>query len=451
MSSLALFYLSFLLAAGDGHIIDLQILEKQAITAYLFSHYGERTILVDSAKADREGNILFFMPEGSSPGLYEIRFSNDRFFRLLFNEEDVHLATLVSNPADSLRVIGSLENSIYYEYLRLSRDVLYRLSILETVMDYYPRNTDFFTAAFAEVQSLVRKEKDFIEKITVAYPGSLAVRYILFTRANIPDPLLPPDLKNEARRHDFFSGKDFTDTLLLQTDAYTGKVIEYLSFYRDPTYNFDEQEQAFIRAVDTLLLTNVMHDAVFSAILQYLVGGFEKFKFEKVLNHIYENYIPMISCTDESVRSSLEKRLAQYSRIVPGVPAPDFNIPDINGRMVHLYDLSSPKTLLIFWASWCPHCREALTTLRSMRARDPQSGTGLPEIIAISIDTEEDKWRNEVVSQGYDWTNCAELKGWNGAAVAAYYIYATPTFILLGTDKKIIARAGTISEISKFF
>jgi len=448
---LPVFFLSWTLIAGDGHLINVQVSNGRGITVYLFSHYGERTILVDSAMSDKSGNILFHMPEGSSPGLYELRFPNNRFMRLMYNNEDIQFSTDTAYPADSLRVIESSENEIYYEYLRLSRNVIYRLSILEPVIDYYPRNTDFFSEAAHEVQSLVRKEQDFVDNITADYPGSLAVHYVNFTRNNIPDLFLPPEVKNEIRKRDFFKGKDFRDTLLLQTDAYTSKVIEYLSLYRNPDYNFDEQEKAFIRAVDTLLLRNVMHDAVFSSIVQYLVGGFEKFKFERALNHIYEQYVPMISCTDESVRNNLEKRLAQYSKIVPGVPAPDFNIPDIDGKMVHLYNCSAPKILLIFWASWCPHCKQELATLKSMTASSGKAVSVMPFIIAISIDSEEKKWRDEVLSQGYSWTNCAELKGWNGPVVSSYYIFATPTFILLGPDKKIIEKSGTLNEISKFF
>jgi thiol-disulfide isomerase/thioredoxin len=437
--------------AGDGHFIRVGVSNGKDIKVFLYSHYGEKTILVDSAQSDQSGNIVFYMDDGALTGLYEIRFPNNRFMRLLYNNEDVHLFTDASYPADSLRIIQSFENEIYYEYMRLSGDVFYRLSILEPVMNYYPRNNDFFSEAAREVQGLIKQEQEFVEEITRNYPHSLATRYIRFTRTNIPDPFMPPQWKNEVRKRDFFKTKDFTDSLLLQTDAYTGKVIEYLTFFRNPDYNFDEQEKAFIRAVDTLLLTNDMHDAVFSSIVQYLVGGFEKFKFERALSHIYEKYIPLISCTDETVQTNLEKRLSQYAKIVPGVPAPDFNIPDINGKIVHLYDCPASKILLIFWASWCPHCKQELATLKSMIASDNKAAPELPQIIAVSVDSEEKKWRDEVLSQGYSWSNCAELKGWNGLAVTSYYIFATPTFILLGPDKKIIEKSGTLSEISKFF
>ena len=142
---------------------------------------------------------------------------------------------------------------------------------------------------------------------------------------------------------------------------------------------------------------------------------------------------------------------SQYSKIVPGAQAPDFTIPDTDGNSIHLYEIQSEKILLIFWASWCPHCEEELESLKSMVGHHLAVASQLPEIIAISVDTEMEAWTDKILNNAYTWTNCAELKGWNGTAVSSYYIYATPTFILVGPDKKIIARSGTISEISKFF
>jgi len=436
---------------GAAHIMQVDLAEGQGIPAYLLSIYGERTILVDSALSNETGSLNFDMPDERLPGLYQLRFPNNISLNLIYNYEDIHIRTSLINPIDSLKIIQSEENRLYYGYLRLSRDVLYRTEILDPVMNYYPRNTTFFAQAATEATQMVQMEREYIEKLEVSNPNSLAGRYIQFTRSVIPDPLLPAEKKNALRKHEFFTGKDFNDTELLQTDAIPGKLIEYLAMHRKQNYNFDQQEAAFIEAVDSIVFLNVMHEDVFAYVIQYLVAGFERFKFEKVLNHIFTEYLPMISCTDESVKDNLEKRLAQYSKITPGAQAPDFTIPDIDGNAIHLYSLQSEKILLIFWASWCPHCEEELETLKSMVDKDQAAARPLPEIIAISVDTEMDLWMDKILNNAYTWTNCAELKGWNGLAVSSYYIYATPTFILIGPDKKIIARSGTISEISKFF
>jgi len=43
---------------------------------------------------------------------------------------------------------------------------------------------------------------------------------------------------------------------------------------------------------------------------------------------------------------------SQRSQLVPGTPAPDFELPDLSGRMHRLSGLQGSKVLLTTWASW---------------------------------------------------------------------------------------------------
>lgn len=67
-----------------------------------------------------------------------------------------------------------------------------------------------------------------------------------------------------------------------------------------------------------------------------------------------------------------------------GNPAPDFELPDVNGKPFRLDDDRGDHRalLIVFWGVWCPYCREILVGLseqyEQLRAR------GL-EVIAIGI------------------------------------------------------------------
>lgn len=54
----------------------------------------------------------------------------------------------------------------------------------------------------------------------------------------------------------------------------------------------------------------------------------------------------------------------------PGAMMPPLTLPDAQGQMVNLGELSQGKvTLLVYWSISCPHCREQLPQLQAMAKR----------------------------------------------------------------------------------
>jgi len=67
-------------------------------------------------------------------------------------------------------------------------------------------------------------------------------------------------------------------------------------------------------------------------------------------------------------------------------PAPQFTLPDLNGKQVRLQDFPNKVLIVDFWATWCAPCREEIPHLN--RLYENYRGKGL-EIIGISMDTDE--------------------------------------------------------------
>lgn len=51
--------------------------------------------------------------------------------------------------------------------------------------------------------------------------------------------------------------------------------------------------------------------------------------------------------------------------LVPGDPAPEFSLPDIDGNPVTLSGFRDKTVILVFWSTWCSRCSEELTFLRN--------------------------------------------------------------------------------------
>ncbi len=70
-------------------------------------------------------------------------------------------------------------------------------------------------------------------------------------------------------------------------------------------------------------------------------------------------------------------------RLGKGVPAPDFTLPDINGKMVSLTDYRGKVVLINIWATWCPPC---VAEMPSMEKLNQELKDEDFEILAVSLD-----------------------------------------------------------------
>ncbi|MBO7198776.1 MAG: TlpA family protein disulfide reductase [Alistipes sp.] len=68
-----------------------------------------------------------------------------------------------------------------------------------------------------------------------------------------------------------------------------------------------------------------------------------------------------VEATEEK---SIDDEVAATTLIHAGDVAPDFSVVMLDGSNVTLSALQGKPTLLIFWATWCPPCREELAHLQ---------------------------------------------------------------------------------------
>lgn len=63
--------------------------------------------------------------------------------------------------------------------------------------------------------------------------------------------------------------------------------------------------------------------------------------------------------------------------------APDFTLPDLNGKQISLSDYKGKVVLLNFWATWCPPCRLEMPTIEKAYQKYKTKGF---EVLAVSVD-----------------------------------------------------------------
>jgi peroxiredoxin len=71
--------------------------------------------------------------------------------------------------------------------------------------------------------------------------------------------------------------------------------------------------------------------------------------------------------------------------IEPGAPAPDFSLPDQDGKQVSLEDLKGQKTVLVFYPSdFSPVCTDQLNVYQEVMPQFEEQGV---KVVGISVDS----------------------------------------------------------------
>ncbi|MCF8235681.1 MAG: redoxin domain-containing protein [Bacteroidales bacterium] len=428
--------LLFASANGQEHTIEGIIENYNNNQIYIANFYGDQDRIIDSLQTDEQGYFKFSMPENAATGKYRVIMKNNKYFDLVYNDENIRILTKSDSPIEYMDVLNSEENQVFYDYIKRRSLTQYKLELLQPVVSYYPGNTDFYTKAEDEFMAVQENMQQFIDSVEQAMPGSYALKIMKSEQEPMRDPELSAFEQTIYMQQHFFDYVDFSDTSLMRSDVFSTKLIGYLGLYQNSNFTKDQLEDAFIRAVDTILLKTRVNRDVYEFAIEYLIGGFNQYNFNKVLDYIAENSEFDESCDYEEEKSELEKRIETMKKLAIGKTAPDFTASTTSGDQVTLSELDDDYVLLVFWASWCPHCTKQLPELEKFYHDNPYD----LEVISVSIDSSHSEYEAFIETGDYNWINICDFTGWNNQLAELYGIHATPTLILLNEDREIIAK-----------
>ena len=117
---------------------------------------------------------------------------------------------------------------------------------------------------------------------------------------------------------------------------------------------------------------------------------------------------------------------------------PDFEQPDVTGKLIRTADFRGKYLFVDFWASWCGPCRLEGPHLK--RAFDRHKKDGLV-VLSVSIDDSRQKWLNAIKQdQTGEFLHVGDMKGRENAAAQLLKVNMVPQNFLIDPQGKIIGK-----------
>ncbi|MCP4252685.1 MAG: redoxin domain-containing protein [Candidatus Scalindua sp.] len=451
----------------------------------LLDFFGDKNTVVASTTVDKDGLFQFPFSDDSPVGMYRLRFDKGRNVDIIYNRKDIELS--ISKPSvqagkyslsDGIDVLSSGDSSLYYGFLRTLDLRRKRTALLNQLKLVYPTSKnstsgvtgagEFRSQIEVELGNLHNEFEVYIQQLIDNNPDSYTAKIIRTMKTPVFSVESPEGDQREWLKEHFWDSVDLSDATLLHSTVIPSKVFEYILLYNDNRLNKEYLQMAFIEAVDDVLFRAQADETVFSVVLDIVTRRFEKSQYELVLTYITENYILSDSGCEDSEKAvsadradELRDKVETIKRMAVGNTAPEIDMPQqglfdlkiaegsvvpASGSQMKLSSISAEYTLVLFWASWCPHCQSLLSAVKGIY--EEYSDKGL-EILAISIDKDRIAWQNSITKGQYSWINYSELNGWNGKAAKEYGVWSTPRMYLLDREKRIIAKPVTVEELKE--
>jgi thiol-disulfide isomerase/thioredoxin len=440
------FAVSALLVSAQNHQINGTINGLANEDVFLMRILGQNRSIIDTATTDQSGAFTFHLDENLPVGMYSLIYGPGQPLDLIYNQEDIRFVSGGTSGEAPVQIVESVENLIYYDYLFLKGYNLFKMDLLDPLLRQYPKDDDFYRQLLQEYRQMGEEIQERVKTLTSENPNTIASHFIRVDAPLYVDPEWSGEKKKQYQKVHYFDQTDFTDTLLLRSNILTAKVIGYLSLFQEKEMTKEEMENGLLVGVDTILDKAMADQQVYEFVIDFLIDGFQAVGFERGLEYVAEKNQLEQFCENTERKAELEDKMELIKKLAIGKTAPDFTTTDLNGKKITLSEIQSKRIVLVFWASWCPHCDELLPELK--KYYDPLN-TGELEIIAVSVDKEKSDVRASIDSGSYNWINIAALKGWDGPVVLEYGIAATPTIFILDENKKIIGKPGNKFELKK--
>lgn len=311
-----------------------------------------------------------------------------------------------------------------------------------------------------EEQDLVKIDSTEIKDGKFSFAGEVAeVEYSFIEINEVPQPLQIPFIlengeiklvadKNDLQNSKVTGTKNNDDLMKFNEVSYQiGKEIE--EFQQANMQKFQEASMNNDQATIESLMQEMeaKQNKLFDEAKNYISNNKDSYVSVLLLAQIGANletkelsekfHALSTPVKETKLGKEIAERLKTSEATEVGKIAPDFSAPDLEGKQLSLHENLGKVTIIDFWASWCGPCRQENPNVVKLYNQYKDKGL---QIIGVSLDREDEKWRKAIVDDQLTWLHVSNLKFWQDPIAKTYNVTAIPATFILDEKGTIVAK-----------
>ena len=402
----------------------------------LYRTEGKYKYKVDSTKVLTDGSFTFKYKKHLK-GFYKLTLGNENnIVDVILNSSEpvVSLAFSQIRLEKGIEVIQSNENKAYWEFKKEDSAVQSKIKNLKKQRGQFKSqaNEAKVNEMTNEIIKLEKELFNFVQTVINKYPTTF------FSKTKIASLSKTP--KDKAT---YFDDLDFSNESFIRSDVYATRFQDYIIKHSGHT------EVGYYNAVDDIMKKSKVNEKVFEFALYNLLDGFYGSGLEDVATYIMEEYFYGEACGEIEINDLLRSKADLIKNLQIGNIPPDFTIKNNYGADVNLKNTcaNNKYTVIMFWATHCPHCMRDLPGF--VPVYNEYKSKGL-EVIGVALDVNQTKWKNTIEEKGFNWKNVSQFGNYKSPVCIDYKINKTPSWFVLDSSMKIIAKPKGKQEILRF-
>ncbi|MBK7937548.1 MAG: DUF5106 domain-containing protein [Lewinellaceae bacterium] len=232
-------FLSFstLYADGGGYKIRVKLENYPEKELTLGFHYGEKQYVKDTASVDADGWFTFQADTLLPCGVYLLVLKPDNsFIQLMIPQEDQDftVTTDAKNPVDKMKIKGSDDNEIFYDYLRFLNKLRPEADTLRAQQARLKAQKADSIAIANKLNDLDKDVRKFQNDLIAKHPATMSAKIVRSSFEPEP-PAFPGDEKESNRlkyfwfKDHYFDNIDIADPCMLRSPILHQKIDYFIT------------------------------------------------------------------------------------------------------------------------------------------------------------------------------------------------------------------------------